>query len=110
VILGICLFLVLASFLITFWRSRTSNPMTRLLSKSWPSAAFWFGISGVVFVVSREATVQFLSMRVLWIVWAVLLVLYLIVQFLSFSRRHYTVVQNRRIVDERDKYLPGRKR
>ena len=109
-ILGACLLILLSSFVIAFWRSRTSNPMTKLLTKSWPTAAFWFGITGVVFVISREATIQFVSMRVLWVVWGLLAVLYASIQLLSFRRRHYTVVKSRRVVDERDKYLPSRKR
>ncbi|MDD5055133.1 MAG: hypothetical protein PHZ00_02585 [Candidatus Peribacteraceae bacterium] len=109
VILGACVLMLLASFVLAFWRSRLSNPMTRILSKSWPSAAFWFGITGVAFVVSREATIQFLSMRVLWLVWLVILALFAFIQFLSFRRRHYTVVANKRVVDEREKYLPRKK-
>ena len=109
-ILGACLLLILLSFLIRFWRSRLSNPMTRLLSKSWPSAAFWFGIVGVVFVVSREAQVQFISMRILWFLWVLILSVYLFFQMLFFRRRHYSVIKNQRVMDERERYLPRRKR
>ncbi len=109
-ILGICLLFVVGSFVIAYLRSRTSNPMTKILSKSWPSAAFWFGIVGAVLVVSREATIQFMSMRILWVVWGLLLGLYLFIQILSFRRRHYTVLQSQRVVDEREKYLPKRKK
>ncbi len=108
--LGVSAGLVLLSFLLSFWRRRLKNPVTKKLSRSWATASFWFGIAGVLFVVSRVEGILFLAMRAMWPVWALLLLAYLGVQILTFRRRHYTVVTEQRAADPREKYLPGKKR
>ncbi len=106
----IAVLLVIASFVIGRIRSSRTNPITRSLMTSWPSASFWFGVSALVLIVSRVETIQFLSMRLLWIVWVLFLFLFVLFQFLQFRRRHYTVVGRTQIIDEREKYLPRKKR
>ena len=106
ILLAICAGLVVLSFLIRLWRSSRSNPITKALSKSWSSALFWFGIVGGILVVSRVETIQFLSMRLLWALWALAFALYVLFQILQFRRRHYTVLERTRVIDEREKYLP----
>ncbi len=86
------------------------NPMTVKLSRSWASAAFWFGVVGILFAVSRAEQVLFLSMRILPLLWILSLALYVVLQVLQFRSRHYTIVSKKHSYDERDKYLPGRKR
>lgn len=108
-LLVMCLVFVVLSFALSFWRRSLSNHITKNLSKSWPSAILWFGIVGAVFVISRVEMIQFLSMRVMWALWFLLLLLYVGFQIVQFRRRHYTVMQRTQIVDERDKYLPRRK-
>ncbi len=110
IVLGVCAALIVLSFVIRFWRSKNVSPMTKSLSRSWSSASLWFGLSGLIFAVSRVETIQFLSMRLLWALWVLVLALYLVFQIIQFRRRHYTVMERIQIVDEREKYLPRKKR
>ncbi len=102
--------LILLSFAIRFWRTRLPGSVTRTLTSGWSLASLWFGIVALVLTVSRVETIQFLSMRLLWAVWILFLALYVLLQVVQFKRRHYTVVKQAHIIDEREKYLPKRKR
>ncbi|MBP7114226.1 MAG: hypothetical protein KBA40_02105 [Candidatus Peribacteraceae bacterium] len=109
-LLAVCAALIILSFVIGYWRKRVKNPITKNLSKSWSSAALWFGLVGIVFVVSRVEMIQFLAMRAMWALWLLCLVAYAFFQFIQFRRRHYTVMQRTQVVDEREKYLPGNRK
>lgn len=106
---GVCLVLIVGSFLIRFWRRRLKNPKTRSLSSSWSSASFWFGLVALILVVSRVELIQFMSMRLLWAFWFLAAGLYVFFQILQFTKRHYTVLARTTVLDEREKYLPRRK-
>lgn len=110
VLLAVSFALLLLSFVFRILRSRSSNSITRSLVSGWPSAAFWFGVVALLFTVSRVETIQFLSMRVLWALWVLFLLLYVLIQFVQFRRRHYTIVKQAHVIDEREKYLPKKKR
>lgn len=101
--------LVVGSFFISAWRRKQSNPQTRMLSASWSSASFWFGLVALFLIVCRVELIQFFAMRALWIVWFGSLALYVVLQVLQFQRRHYTVIGRPTIVDVREKYLPRKK-
>ena len=105
----VCGALVLLSFVLRFWRSQVSNLVTRSLTASWSSASFWSGVVGLLFVVSRVETIQFLSMRILWALWMLSIALYLFFQCTQFRRKHYVVIERAQIVDEREKYLPKKR-
>ena len=107
--LGVLFFFIVLSFVVSAWRRKLKNPMTKKLSSSWSSASFWFGITGLILVVCRVENIQFMSMRVLWAVLFLIALLYIIVQVMSFRRRHYVVKDRVQVVDERDKYLPRKK-
>lgn len=102
--------LIVLSFLIRFWRSRLTNAVTKKLSRSWSSASLWFGIVGLVLVVSRVEKIQFIAMRFLWVIWAILLLLAVVLQYRIFRMRHYEVMPRAGKVDPRDHYLPGKKK
>ena len=108
-LLALCAALIIASFVIGYARRKLKNPLTKNLTKSWSSAAFWFGLVGIFFVLSRVEMIQFLSMRALWALWVLCIGLYIFFQFIQFRRRHYTVMQRTQVIDERDKYLPKSK-
>ena len=110
VLLGISIGLLLLSFVLRVLRPRLTNAVTRSLMSGWPSVIFWFGIVALLLTVSRVETIQFLSMRVLWALWIFLLACYFILQIVQFRRRHYTVVRQAHSIDEREKYLPRKKR
>ena len=57
-ILAACAALVLLSFAIRLWRSRQENPITKKLSRSWASASFWFGITGMFFLLTLNGVLQ----------------------------------------------------
>lgn len=109
-LLVFCAALVIASFALRFWRTKLTNSMTRKLSRSWPSAAFWFGLTGLVFVVSRVEGISYLSMRFLWVLWFVGLVVYLYAQWRLFRARHYEVLPREESHDPREKYLPKKRK
>ncbi len=109
-LLAVCGALIVLSFLIRLWRSRTANGMTKKLTRSWSSLTFWFGIVGLVLIVCRVEKIQFLAMRFLWVFWGVFLLLALVMQYRVFRSRHYEVMPRVGKVDPRDQYLPGRKK
>ncbi len=106
----LALLLMIGSFVLRAWRVRVTNSMTRKLSASWASASFWFGLLALFLIICRTEQIQFLAMRILWVVWFLCLVLYIGVQFFVFKKRHYTIVARDIIADEREKYLPRRAR
>lgn len=108
ILAGVCLLMVIAAYALRVWRRRLQNPVTKKLSRSWASASFWFGVTGLLLVASRVNTIQFLSMRILWVVWGVLLILYVVVQVRIFRARHYVMISPTRPDDPRSKYLPKR--
>jgi hypothetical protein len=109
-LLGLCAALIIGSFVLSFWRRKQSNPMTRKLSASWPRAALWFGVIGLVLVVSRVESIQFFAMRFLWVLWAVCILLFLLFQAKRWRTRHYELLPTVVTHDPRDKYLPRKKR
>ena len=110
IVAGVCAALIIVSFVIRFWRKGLTNPVTRKLSKSWSSVSFWFGVSGLLLVVCRVERIQFLAMRFLWVIWALLLIIYVILQIRLFRMRHYEVIPMAKVEDPRDKYLPKKKK
>src|SRR3989344_4807980 len=106
VLLLVMLLLLVASSGIRFWHKRLANPVTKKLARSWSSTLLWFGIVGVVLVVSRAEDVLFLSMRFLWVLWLAALLLYAAFQAKQFRTRHYEVLPKQRVEDPREKYLP----
>jgi len=109
-LLIVCALLVLFSFLFRFVRLRMGNPVLKKLSRSWASAAFWFGATGLMLVVSRVEGVGFLAMRFLWLLWGILFAFYLGVQIRFFRLRYYEKIPTRVSEDPRDRYLPKRKK
>lgn len=109
-LLIVCALLLLFSFAFRFFRSRMGNPVMKKLSRSWSSAAFWFGVTGILFVVSRVEGVGFLAMRLWWVGWGIAIALYLGVQIRIFRMRYYEKLPSEVSDDPRDRYLPKRKK
>ena len=107
-LLVFCSLLFLVSFAVSFWRKKRENPVTRKLARSWPSALRWFGALGLLLTIARAEEIQFLSMRFLWVLWALALLVYLILQVRLFRLKHYTVLPRDFVEDPREKYLPKR--
>ena len=108
--MGLCGLLLLAALLISLWRRRTSNSLSRKLSSSWATAAFWFAIVGLLFVVARVEDIQYFAMRFMWVLWTALLLLFVFVQFRKWRMRHYEVLPTQAVHDPRDPYLPRQKK
>lgn len=109
-LLIICILLVVASFGVRLRRRSIRSGVLRKLTRSWASAAFWFGVTGLVMVVARAEQIQYLSMRFLWVLWALLLLLYLCLQVRLWRARYYEVVPSVITEDPRGKYLPRQKK
>ncbi len=105
-----CVLLVLASFVLRYWRRNVRNPMTRTLSSSWPTVVLVFGFIALVLTISRVETIQFMSMRAVWAVWSLSFVATIVFQVVKFRRKHYVIIQRDRVVDARDRYLPKKKK
>lgn len=106
-----CSLMVASSFAIKHWRKSIHNAPTKKLSRSWPSATFWFGLIGLFLVVCRVEGISFVSMRVWWLLWLIALVLYIFIQLKMFKARHYNVVpKSKTEATQRDKYLPKKKK
>lgn len=108
-LLIVCGLLVVASFVVSRWRKR-QNDQLRRLSRSWPSAMMWFGLTGLVLIVSRVEQIQYVAMRIMWVFWIAAAVLYVFFQVKAFRMRYYEVLPAQSVTDPRSKYLPKRKR
>jgi hypothetical protein len=106
----LCLALIVGSFAVSFWRRKQGNPISRKLSGSWGTVMFWFGIVGLILVVSRAEDIQFFAMRFLWVVWAAALLLYAFFQAKRWRTRHYELLPTEVTHDPRDRYLPKKKK
>ena len=109
-VMVLCAVLILGSFAIRYWRRTAASQPMRKVSKSWPTATLWFGITGLVLVVARVEQIQFVAMRFLWVIWAALLLLVVYLQVRIYKNRYYEVLPSQPSVDPRSKYLPKRKR
>ncbi|MBI3816907.1 hypothetical protein HY285_05190, partial [Candidatus Peregrinibacteria bacterium] len=96
-----CGTLVVLSFIIAVWRRSHANSVTRKLSRTWSSVSFWFGIVGLVLVVSRVEQIQFLAMRFFWVLWVLALLVYVFVQLRLFRARHYEILPRVSAADPR---------
>lgn len=105
-----CALLIVASLTISLWRRSVGNAILKKLSRTWALAAFWFGLTGLVFVVARVEQIQFVSMRIWWVLWAAIAILYVFLQMKLFRARYYAVLPSEREDDPRGKYLPRRKK
>jgi len=101
--------LLIASFALSRWRKNATNVVTKKLAKTWPKAAFIFGFTGLILVVSRAEGIQYISMRFWWVLWAAFGLLFAYLQHRVFKARHYEVMKSDTIVDPREKYLPKKK-
>lgn len=108
-LLALCFGLVIASFVLRAWRNKTS-PVIRKIAKGWPTALLTFGLFGLLFTVSRVEGVQYVSMRIWWIVWAASAVFYAYLQVKKYRARYYEILPATSVEDPRSKYLPRKKR
>ncbi len=109
VLLIVSLALIGGYFGLSYWRKQNTNPIAKKLSKPWPAASLWFGIIGVVLVVSRVEGIQFLAMRFTWALWLGALAAFVMLQAKLWRTRHYQVLPSMKVSDPRDRYLPGKK-
>lgn len=109
-LIGIALALLVLALMIRSWRSGIQNPITKRLSRSWSAASFWFGVAALVLVVCRVEQIQFLAMRLLWVLWWVGVLFYVFFQVRQFRARHYKVLPAEHFSDPREKYLPGKRK
>ena len=110
ILFAVCFGLVVCSFALRVWRGRLQNPVTKRLSRSWSSACLWFSVIGLVLIISRVEQISYVSMRFLWVLWAIVLLFYLFIQVKQFRARHYEQLPKETVEDPREKYLPKRKR
>ena len=106
IIFGVCILLFVGSFLISRWRQRPSNPVTKKLSRSWVRAMRLFAFIGTFLAICRVEEIQFFAMRFLWLLWGLALLGFFALQIWLWRKKHYTVVEKQKVDDPRDKYLP----
>ena len=109
-LLAVCAGLLLIAASIKVWRMKLKNPVTKKLSGTWPASFLWFGIVGLVLVVSRVENIQFLAMRFLWVLWGASFFLFVFFQAKRYRMRNYEVLPKVVSTDPRSKYLPGKKK
>lgn len=102
--------LVAISCILTVWRRRLTDNQLKKCSRSWSSASFWFGLTGIVLVVSRVEEIQFMAMRVLTFVWLGGAIAYILFQIRLFRLRYFKVIPQHKRDDQKEKYLPRRKK
>lgn len=110
VLIIFCAVLIVAAVVISFWRKSLKNQVTKKLSRSWASACFWFGFTGLILIIARVEQIQYIAMRIWWLVWVVVAILYIWFQIKMFRSRHYEVIPAQTVQDPRSKYLPKQKK
>lgn len=105
-----CALLIAGAVGLVIWRRNMRNPVTRKLSRSWPSASFWFGFSGLIMTIARVEQIQYVSMRFLWVLWLAAAIFYLFLQWKLYRMRHYEVLPKEVSTDPRTKYLPKKQK
>lgn len=110
VAVAVAVLLIALSFGIGRWRKHSTDARVKKLSRSWSSAALWFGIFDLILVVSRVEHIQYFAMRFMGVLWALALLVYCAVQVRVWRMRYYQVLPQAQVNDPRDKYLPGKKR
>ncbi len=109
VLLGVCVLLVITSFVLPQWRKK-QNPQMRKLSSSWAMACGWFGWIGLFLVVARVEGIQYIAMRMWWVVWGLSLLAYVFLQMKFFRSRYYEILPSEPTNDARAQYIPKRKK
>ncbi len=109
-LLAVCLALIAAALVLSFLRKRSRDASFRKLSRTWATASFWFGLIGLLLVVARVEQIQFVAMRVWWLLWLLFFAAYLFFQIRLWRTRHFTVLPRERVDDPRTQYLPKQKR
>ena len=109
-LLAFCVLLMVGSLGLSMWRKKSSSPNVKKLSRSWATASFWFGLTGLIFVVARVEQIQFLAMRIWWVIWLAIAIFYVVLQAKFFRARHYEVLPTETVIDPRAKYLPRKKK
>lgn len=110
-LLLLCLALIIGGSVFKRWRTKNADQMFKKLSKSWSSAASWFGFIALVLLVARTEGISFVAMRILWVFWLIGLILFMFAQYKLFRMRYYKVApKSIGKKDPRKKYLPKRKR
>ena len=109
-VLAACGVLIVGSWFFSRWRKRHPSAVTRTLTRSWATAAFWFGVVALFLTIARVERIQFFAMRFFWVIWGIFFILFVVFQTMVFRRRHYQVLPTKGADDPRDKYLPRSKR
>ncbi len=100
-------------FVCAFFVGRVRNGLSgtmKKVSKSWGPLLCVFGVIGVILAVSRAEGITYFSMPFLAFLWALLLIVIFMLQFLLYRRRAYVILPQQRVEDPREKYLPKPKR
>ncbi len=109
-LLILCVGLIVAAVILRFWRKNLPGASFKKLSRSWPTAATWFGIIGLILIVARVEGIQYVAMRFWWVVWGLAALAYIFVQLRLFRAKHYEIIPTAQAEDPRDAYLPKAKR
>lgn len=110
-LLLLCIALIVGGALFKRWRAKNADPMLKKLSKSWSSAANWFGFIALVLLVARTEGISFVAMRILWVFWMIGFILFIFAQYKLFRMRYYKITPSiKNDKDVRKKYLPKRKK
>lgn len=105
-LLLLCVGMLGGSLMVKVWRSRTRDAQKRTLSRSWSAALLWFGMVGLILTIARVEQIQFVAMRLWWVVWGVASATYLWFQAKNWHLRYYEVLRQAQMQDPREKYLP----
>lgn len=109
-LLIVCCLLLGAAALLSVWRRRQANPRLKQISRLWPAVSFWAGLTGMLLIVARVEQIQFLAMRVWWVIWMASIVFFCVQQVRLFRARYYKELPMKRVRDPRGTYLPKRKK
>lgn len=109
-LLGACVLITVVPLLLTVFLGRGGGSFLRKATQSWGKAGWSFGLTGLLFTLSRVEGIQYLSMRFLWVLWSAALGIFVFFQVRAWRLWHYEVLPQLPLENPLSKYLPKRKR
>jgi amino acid transporter len=109
--LALVVVLFLISIGIWYYRKKyVKDPVTKKIIKRYPEKIFTFGLILLCLLVSREAGIPILSMRVLSILFFLYVAYWVLKTLITFRKEYKERAKHLNMSDKKDKYLPKKKK
>ncbi len=106
----IILFFLLAIGIRIYRKKAAKDPIIKKMIKRYPGRLMTFGVILVFLLLSREAGIPFVSMRIWWFVLMIIVVWWAVKNLLTFRKDYKKRARQTKYRHEQSKYLPKKKK